>query len=148
PPGESSKSFQQLDAVLSDLIEKGAERDDLILAFGGGVTGDLVGLAAGLLKRGARFVQVPTTLLAQVDSSVGGKTAINSRVGKNMIGLFHQPALVLADLDVLDTLPARERSAGLAEIAKYALIDDPAFFEFLEANAPALAAGSKAALAE
>lgn len=148
PPGESSKSFTQLDKVLGDLIEFGAERDDLIIAFGGGVVGDLTGLAAGLLKRGARFVQIPTTLLAQVDSSVGGKTAINSRAGKNMVGLFHQPVLVLADLDVLGTLPPRERSAGLAEIAKYALIDDPAFFDFLEANAAALRAGDKAALAE
>ncbi len=144
----TSKSFAQLDTVLDELIGHGAERDDLIIAFGGGVVGDLTGLAAGLLKRGARFVQIPTTLLAQVDSSVGGKTAINRRAGKNMVGLFHQPVLVLADLDVLDTLPARERSAGLAEIAKYALIDDPAFFDFLEANAAALRAGDKAALAE
>lgn len=148
PPGEGSKSMARLDEVLGDLIEHGAERDDLIIAFGGGVVGDLTGLAAGLLKRGARFVQIPTTLLAQVDSSVGGKTAINSRAGKNMVGLFHQPVLVLADLDVLDTLPARERAAGLAEIAKYALIDDPAFFDFLERNADKLCAGDKAQLAE
>ncbi|HEX5006323.1 MAG TPA: 3-dehydroquinate synthase [Hyphomonadaceae bacterium] len=148
PPGEGSKSFGQLDHVLGALIENGAERDDLILAFGGGVVGDLAGLASGLLKRGARFVQIPTTLLAQVDSSVGGKTAINSAAGKNMVGLFHQPVLVLADLDVLDTLPARERSAGLAEVAKYALIDDPKFFDFLEANAAALSGGEKSALAE
>ena len=112
PPGEESKSFAYLATVLDELIGLGAERDDLIIAFGGGVAGDLTGLAAGLLKRGARFVQIPTTLLAQVDSSVGGKTAINSRAGKNMVGLFHQPVLVLADLGVLDTLPARERSAG------------------------------------
>ena len=104
-----------INTVLDFMIENGAERDDLILAFGGGVVGDLTGLAAGLLKRGARFVQIPTTLLAQVDSSVGGKTAINSRAGKNLIGLFHQPVLVLADLGVLDTLPERERAAGLAE---------------------------------
>lgn len=148
PAGEASKSFAQLDHVLGELIARGAERDDLILAFGGGVIGDLTGLAAGLLKRGARFVQIPTTLLAQVDSSVGGKTAINSAAGKNMIGLFHQPVLVLADLGVLDTLPARERAAGLAEVAKYALIDDPGFFDFLEANAPALVRGDRAALAE
>jgi 3-dehydroquinate synthase len=148
PSGEESKSFGQLDAVLGDLIEKGAERDDLIVAFGGGVVGDLAGLAAGLLKRGARFVQIPTTLLAQVDSSVGGKTAINSRAGKNMIGLFHQPVLVLADLGVLDTLPQRERAAGLAEVAKYALIDDPDFFDFLERNATELRVGVKDALAE
>ncbi len=148
PPGEESKSFAYLDIVLGELIAAGAERDDLVLAFGGGVVGDLTGLAAGLLKRGARFVQIPTTLLAQVDSSVGGKTAINSSAGKNMIGLFHQPVLVLADLDVLDTLPVRERYAGLAEVAKYALIDDPAFFDFLEANAAALSEGHKPALAE
>jgi 3-dehydroquinate synthase len=148
PPGEASKSFGQLEHVLSALIEKGAERDDLILAFGGGVVGDLAGLAAGLLKRGARFVQIPTTLLAQVDSSVGGKTAINSAAGKNMVGLFHQPVLVLADLDVLGTLPVRERFAGLAEVAKYALIDDPKFFEFLESNAAALSSGEPAALSE
>jgi 3-dehydroquinate synthase len=148
PPGEGSKSFRELDRVLGVLIEKGAERDDLILAFGGGVVGDLAGLAAGLLKRGARFVQIPTTLLAQVDSSVGGKTAINSVAGKNMVGLFHQPVLVLADLDVLDTLPRRERSAGLAEVAKYALIGDAKFFDFLEANAAALSNGAKSVLAE
>lgn len=148
PAGEGSKSFGQLDNVLSELIATGAERDDLILAFGGGVVGDLAGLAAGLLKRGARFVQIPTTLLAQVDSSVGGKTAINSRAGKNMVGLFHQPVLVLADLGVLDTLPERERAAGLAEVAKYALIDDLKFFDFLERNAAKLRAGDKAALAE
>ncbi len=148
PPGEGSKSFAQLDAVLGDLIANGAERDDLIIAFGGGVVGDLTGLAAGLLKRGARFVQIPTTLLAQVDSSVGGKTAINSKAGKNMVGLFHQPVMVLADLGVLETLPERERAAGLAEIAKYALIDDPKFFDFLETNAAKLRAGDRAALAE
>jgi len=148
PSGETSKSFTQLDAVLGDLIEAGAERDDLIIAFGGGVVGDLTGLAAGLLKRGARFVQIPTTLLSQVDSSVGGKTAINSRAGKNMVGLFYQPVLVLADLDVLSTLPEREMAAGLAEVAKYALIDNPQFFDFLERNAADLRAGKKEALAE
>ncbi len=148
PAGEGSKSFAQLDKVLSELIDAGAERDDLILAFGGGVIGDLTGLAAGLLKRGARFLQIPTTLLAQVDSSVGGKTAINSGAGKNMVGLFHQPVLVVADLGVLDTLPQRERAAGLAEVVKYALIDDPDFFDFLETNAQALVRGDRAALAE
>ncbi len=148
PPGESSKSFRYLEDTLDFLISNGAERDDLILAFGGGVAGDLTGLAAGLMKRGARFVQIPTTLLAQVDSSVGGKTAINSRAGKNLVGLFHQPVLVLADLGVLDTLPERERAAGLAEVAKYALIDLPDFFDWLEANAAKLRAGDKAAMAE
>lgn len=148
PPGESTKSMAELERVLDALMLAGADRDDLIIAFGGGVVGDLTGLAAGLLKRGARFVQIPTTLLAQVDSSVGGKTAINTRAGKNLVGLFHQPVLVLADLDVLKTLPARERAAGLAEVAKYALIDDPAFFDFLEREADALAAGEPGALAE
>jgi 3-dehydroquinate synthase len=148
PPGEASKSMTSLERVMDRLIEGGAERDDLIIAFGGGVVGDLTGLAAALLKRGARFVQIPTTLLAQVDSSVGGKTAVNSAAGKNMIGVFHQPVLVLADLDVLDTLPARERAAGLAEVAKYGLIDDPAFFEFLERHADALREGDRTATAE
>jgi 3-dehydroquinate synthase len=148
PAGESSKNMGQLERVLDTLISGGAERDDLIIAFGGGVIGDLTGLAAGLMKRGARFVQIPTTLLAQVDSSVGGKTAVNSAAGKNMIGLFHQPVLVLADLDVLKTLPERERAAGLAEVAKYALIDDPKFFDFLERNAGKLVAGDPVALAE
>ena len=148
PPGEDSKSFAYLDLVLAELIGAGAERDDLIIGFGGGVVGDLTGLAAGLLKRGARFVQIPTTLLAQVDSSVGGKTAINSSAGKNMIGLFHQPALVLADLEVLGTLPARELRAGLAEVVKYAFIDNPSFFTFLESNASCLLAGQTSALAE
>jgi len=148
PAGESSKSFRHLEDVLDFLISNGAERDDLIVAFGGGVVGDLTGLAAGLMKRGARFVQIPTTLLAQVDSSVGGKTAINSRAGKNLVGLFHQPVLVLADLGVLDTLPERERAAGLAEVVKYALIDLPDFFTWLEANAAKLRAGDKAAMAE
>lgn len=148
PPGEESKSFAYLDVVLADLIGAGAERDDLIIAFGGGVVGDLTGLAAGLLKRGARFVQIPTTLLAQVDSSVGGKTAINSSAGKNMIGLFHQPVLVLADLGVLRTLPSRELRAGLAEVVKYAFIDDPVFFAFLESSASPLSAGQSSVLAE
>jgi 3-dehydroquinate synthase len=147
-PGEASKSMPTLSGVLDALIEAGCERDDLVIAFGGGVIGDLTGLVAGLLKRGARFVQIPTTLLAQVDSSVGGKTAINSPAGKNLIGLFHQPVMVLADLGVLDTLPARERAAGLAEVAKYGLIDMPDFFDFLEANAERLRAGEKAATAE
>jgi 3-dehydroquinate synthase len=146
-PGEGTKRLAVLEDVLDTFILAGAERDDLILAFGGGVVGDLTGLAAGLLKRGARFVQIPTTLLAQVDSSVGGKTAVNSSAGKNLIGLFNQPELVLADLDMLVTLPPRERAAGLAEVAKYALIGDRAFMDFLEANAAALREGDPAALA-
>lgn len=148
PTGEATKSMGVLEAVLDDMIGAGAERDDLILAFGGGVVGDLTGLAAALMKRGARFVQIPTTLLSQVDSSVGGKTAINAKAGKNLVGVFNQPVLVLADIGVLDTLPGREREAGLAEVAKYGLIDDPAFFEFLERNAADLRAGDKAVTAE
>lgn len=147
-PGEGSKSMVSLERVCDALIGAGCERDDLIVAFGGGVIGDLTGLAAGLLKRGARFVQIPTTLLAQVDSSVGGKTAVNSAAGKNLIGMFHQPSLVLADLDVLATLPARERAAGLAEVVKYGLIDDPEFLGFLEGAADKLSTGDVAALAE
>jgi 3-dehydroquinate synthase len=134
PPGEGSKSFSRLEQVLDSLLEARIERGDLVLALGGGVVGDLAGFAAAVLRRGVRFVQAPTTLLAQVDSSVGGKTGINSRHGKNLIGAFHQPALVLADLDALDTLPPREFRAGYAEVAKYGLIDDAAFFGFLEAR--------------
>ncbi len=147
-PGEASKSMASLERVCDALIGAGCERDDVIVAFGGGVIGDLTGLAAGLLKRGARFVQIPTTLLAQVDSSVGGKTAVNSAAGKNLIGMFHQPSLVLADLDVLATLPARERAAGLAEVAKYGLIDDADFATFLEGAAEQLSSGDVGALGE
>ncbi|HLZ79927.1 MAG TPA: 3-dehydroquinate synthase family protein, partial [Sphingomonas sp.] len=114
-----------------------------VIALGGGVIGDLVGFACSILKRGCGFVQVPTTLLAQVDSSVGGKTAINTRAGKNLIGAFHQPAHVLIDPDTLDTLPERELAAGYAEVAKYGLIDDPAFFDWCEANGAALLAGDR-----
>jgi 3-dehydroquinate synthase len=146
PPGEGSKSFGGLDHVLSALIEKGAERDDLILAFGGGVVGDLAGLAAGLLKRGARFVQLPTTLLAQVDSSVGGKTGVNHPGGKNLIGAFHQPSAVIADTETLKTLPARELRAGLAEVIKYGLICDEELFTWLEQNIEKLLAHDAAAL--
>ena len=130
--GEATKSLIELGNTLDWLISAGASRDDVLIAFGGGVIGDLAGLAAALMKRGMIFVQVPTTLLAQVDSSVGGKTAVNTAHGKNLIGSFYQPALVLSDIDVLTTLPERERRAGYAEIAKYALIDDPDFFDWLE----------------
>ncbi|MGO1303825.1 MAG: 3-dehydroquinate synthase, partial [Sphingomonas parapaucimobilis] len=123
------------------LLELGIERSDHVIALGGGVIGDLVGFACSIVKRGCRFVQIPTTLLSQVDSSVGGKTAINTSAGKNLIGAFHQPAMVLIDPDVLDTLPARQVRAGYAEVVKYGLIDDFAFFEWCEANAPALLAG-------
>ncbi|MBS7541079.1 3-dehydroquinate synthase [Ancylobacter lacus] len=131
-PGEASKSFDTLQQVLDGLLAARIERRDLVLALGGGVVGDLAGFAASVLRRGVDFVQVPTSLLAQVDSSVGGKTGINSRHGKNLIGAFHQPILVLADTDVLDTLPLREFRSGYAEVAKYGLIDNAAFFGWLE----------------
>jgi len=136
PPGEGSKSFEMLARVSDDLLALELDRGDLIVAFGGGVVGDLAGFAAAIYKRGIDFVQIPTTLLAQVDSSVGGKTAIDTPRGKNLIGAFHQPRLVLADLDVLATLPAREMGAGYAEIIKYGLLGDFAFFEWLEGAGP------------
>ena len=133
-PGEATKNWRQLGDVLDWLLAAGAGRDDVLVAFGGGVVGDLAGLAAALMKRGMKLVQVPTTLLAQVDSSVGGKTAVNSAHGKNLIGAFYQPRLVVADIGLLDTLPARERRAGYAEIVKYGLIDDLDFIAWLEAH--------------
>ena len=136
PAGEGSKSFEMLARVSDDLLALELDRGDLIVAFGGGVVGDLAGFAAAIYKRGIDFVQIPTTLLAQVDSSVGGKTAIDTPRGKNLIGAFHQPRLVLADLDVLATLPHREMQAGYAEVIKYGLLGDFAFFEWLEANGP------------
>jgi 3-dehydroquinate synthase len=148
PPGEDQKSFAGLQTVCDALLALELERKDVVIAFGGGVIGDLTGLAAGLLKRGMDFIQIPTTLLAQVDSSVGGKTAINASAGKNLIGLFHQPRLVLADIDVLATLPARERRAGWAEVIKYGLIDDPAFVDWCAAHGPAAMAGDAGALLE
>lgn len=132
PPGEASKSFRGLETVVDGLLEARRERGDLVVALGGGVIGDLAGFAAGIVRRGMRMVQVPTTVLAQVDSSVGGKTGINARQGKNLVGVFHQPSLVLADLDLLATLPERHCRAGYAEIAKYGLIDDAGFFAWLE----------------
>jgi 3-dehydroquinate synthase len=146
-PGEGSKSWATLEALTDRLLDLGVERGDHVVALGGGVIGDLVGFATAILKRGCGFVQIPTTLLAQVDSSVGGKTAINARAGKNLIGAFHQPALVLIDPDVLDTLPLRQVRAGYAEVVKYGLIDDFGFFEWCEANAAALLAGDPAARA-
>ena len=131
PAGEGTKNWTLLGEAVDWLLEQGAGRDDVLIAFGGGVIGDLTGLAASLLKRGMQFVQIPTTLLAQVDSSVGGKTAVNSRHGKNLVGAFYQPRLVLADTDVLGTLPDRERRAGYAEILKYGLINNRAFFDWL-----------------
>ena len=140
-PGEGSKSWATLEMLCDRLLELGIERGDHVVALGGGVIGDLVGFACAILKRGCQFVQIPTSLLAQVDSSVGGKTAINTRAGKNLIGAFHQPAMVLIDPQVLETLPIRELRAGYAEVVKYGLIDDLAFFEWCEANGAALLAG-------
>ena len=145
PAGETTKSWEQLASLCDELLSRGIERSDTIVALGGGVIGDLVGFAASIVKRGCRFVQIPTTLLAQVDSSVGGKTAINSKAGKNLIGAFYQPALVLIDPTVLDSLPMRERRAGYAEVVKYGLINDFAFFEWCEANGAAVLSGDRAA---
>ena len=134
PPGEATKSYAFLERVCDSVLEARIERGDLVVALGGGVIGDLAGFAAAVVRRGVRFVQVPTTLLSQVDSSVGGKTGINSRHGKNLVGAFHQPSLVLADTALLDTLPVREMRAGYAEVVKYGLIDDAPFFAWCEAN--------------
>ncbi|MER8547203.1 3-dehydroquinate synthase [Mesorhizobium sp. M0684] len=134
PPGEKTKSFAHLEEVVDGVLAAKLERGDVVIALGGGVIGDLAGFAAGIARRGMNFVQVPTSLLAQVDSSVGGKTGINSKRGKNLVGVFHQPKLVLADTEVLDTLPIREFRAGYAELAKYGLIDRPEFFAWLEEN--------------
>jgi len=147
PAGEASKSWAQLSRTLEWLIAARVERRDVVVALGGGVVGDLVGFAASVLRRGVRFVQVPTTLLAQVDSSVGGKTAINSEQGKNLIGSFHQPSLVLADIALLETLSVRDFIAGYGEVVKYGLLGDPAFFDWLERHGPDLVAGDRAARA-
>ncbi|API54232.1 3-dehydroquinate synthase [Rhizobium leguminosarum] len=144
PAGEKTKSFEHLITACDKVLEARVERNDYVIALGGGVIGDLSGFAAGIVRRGVRFVQVPTSLLSQVDSSVGGKTGINSRHGKNLIGVFHQPDLVLADTDVLNSLSAREFRAGYAEVAKYGLIDKPDFFAWLEANWKAVFAGGSA----
>jgi 3-dehydroquinate synthase len=141
--GESSKSFAVFEEVCEAIIAARIERGDLIIALGGGVIGDLAGFAASAVRRGLDYVQVPTTLLAQVDSSVGGKTAINSRHGKNLVGAFYQPILVIADTAVLDTLPPREFRSGYAEVAKYGLLGDAAFFSWLEANWRDVFAGGK-----
>lgn len=144
PPGEGSKGWEQYARVSEWLLEQKVERRDIVIAFGGGVVGDLVGFACATLRRGVRFVQIPTTLLAQVDSSVGGKTGINTAQGKNLIGAFHQPALVLADIAVLNTLESRDFLAGYGEVVKYGLLGDAAFFDWLETHGPALAAGDMA----
>jgi 3-dehydroquinate synthase len=140
-PGEGTKGWAGLEEAVEWLLDRRVERRDVVVAFGGGVIGDLAGFAAAILRRGVRFVQIPTTLLAQVDSSVGGKTGINTRQGKNLVGAFHQPSLVLADIGVLDTLPPRDFLAGYGEVVKYGLLGDAGFFAWLEANGPALAAG-------
>jgi 3-dehydroquinate synthase len=134
PPGEKTKSFPYLEKVVDAVLAARLERGDAVVALGGGVVGDLTGFVAGIIRRGMNFVQIPTSLLAQVDSSVGGKTGINSTHGKNLVGVFHQPRLVLADTGALDTLPEREFRAGYAEVAKYGLIDQPDFFAWLEGN--------------
>ena len=141
PPGEQTKGWRHLEQLLDALLALEIERGDHVVALGGGVIGDLVGFAASILKRGCHFIQVPTTLLAQVDSSVGGKTAINTAAGKNLVGSFYQPSLVLIDPSTLDSLPSRDTRAGYAEVVKYGLIDDPDFFGWCEANAAALLAG-------
>ncbi|WP_310475747.1 3-dehydroquinate synthase [Sandarakinorhabdus sp.] len=145
PPGEATKDWAHLQLVVERLLALGIERSDAVVALGGGVIGDLVGFACSMLKRGCRFVQVPTTLLSQVDSSVGGKTAINVRAGKNLVGAFHQPVAVLIDPDVLATLPRRELMAGYAEVVKYGLINDADFFAWCEAHGEAVLNGDSAA---
>ena len=145
-PGEGSKSWESLARLTDWLLAEGVERGDHVLALGGGVVGDLTGFACAILKRGCGFVQLPTTLLAQVDSSVGGKTAINTGAGKNLVGAFHQPSLVLADLDTLGTLPDREMRAGYAEVLKYGVLGDAEFFDWLEAHGAHVLAREQAAL--
>jgi len=148
PPGEVSKSFAGLERLCGALLDMEIDRKGLVIALGGGVIGDLTGFAAGVLKRGIAFAQIPTTLLAQVDSSVGGKTAINAAQGKNLIGLFHQPRLVIADTMLLDTLPRRELLAGYAEVAKYGALGDAQFFEWLEVHGAKALGGDQAALVQ
>jgi 3-dehydroquinate synthase len=144
PVGESSKEFAAFGQLMNDLLDQRPDRKTTLVALGGGVVGDLTGFAAAVLLRGVDFIQVPTTLLAQVDSSVGGKTGINTRHGKNLVGAFYQPRLVLIDTDMLDTLPPRELLAGYAEVAKYGLIDAPELFTWCEENGAALLAGDAA----
>ena len=144
PPGEATKGWAHLARAVEWLLEAQVERGDMVVALGGGVIGDLAGFAAAILRRGVRFVQIPTSLLAQVDSSVGGKTGINTAQGKNLVGAFHQPSLVLADIGLLDTLPARDFLAGYGEVVKYGLLGDAAFLGWLERHGPALAGGERA----
>jgi len=147
PAGEGTKSWEQLARLVDALLVREVERGDHVIALGGGVIGDLVGFAAAIVKRGCHFVQIPTTLLAQVDSSVGGKTAINTAAGKNLVGAFHQPSLVLIDPTVLDTLDPRQVRAGYAEVVKYGLISDAPFFDWCESDGARLLAGESAARA-
>jgi 3-dehydroquinate synthase len=144
PPGEATKGWAQLSRTVEWLLAAQVERGDVVVALGGGVIGDLAGFAAAILRRGVRYVQIPTTLLAQVDSSVGGKTGINTPQGKNLVGAFHQPSLVLADISLLDTLPERDFLAGYGEVVKYGLLGDAAFFDWLETHGAGLAAGDRA----
>ncbi|OAN48702.1 3-dehydroquinate synthase [Paramagnetospirillum marisnigri] len=148
PAGERTKDFPHLEALLDAMLAAKAERGTMVVALGGGVIGDLTGFAAAILLRGVDFVQIPTTLLAQVDSSVGGKTGINTRHGKNLVGAFHQPRLVLADIGALDTLDRRQVLAGYAEVVKYGIIDDEPFFTWLEANGKAVVDGDSEARAQ
>ncbi|MEN9062632.1 3-dehydroquinate synthase [Ponticoccus litoralis] len=145
PAGEATKGWPQFTRTVEWLLEQKIERRDVVIALGGGVIGDLVGFAAAVLRRGVRFVQVPTSLLAQVDSSVGGKTGINAPQGKNLIGAFHQPSLVLADIGVLDTLTPRDFRAGMGEVVKYGMLGDSEFFQWLEAHGSSVVAGDRAA---
>ena len=144
-PGEQTKSFDGLIGLADQLLSACIERGDTIVALGGGVVGDLTGFAASILRRGVQVVQMPTSLLAQVDASIGGKTGINTRHGKNLIGTFHQPALVVVDVDLLESLPPREFLAGYAEVVKYGLLGDADFFGWLETNGMAMIAGDRAA---
>lgn len=146
PSGESSKSIEQLSALYSECVRAGVDRKSAVIALGGGVIGDLAGFLAASFLRGVQLIQIPTTLLAMVDSAVGGKTGINLKEGKNLVGAFHQPSLVLCDTDVLKTLPPRELTAGLAEVIKYGVIKDAPLFEYLEKNSDAIKTGSADAL--
>jgi 3-dehydroquinate synthase len=148
PAGEAGKSWGELEKLTDWMLAQHVERSDHVIALGGGVVGDITGFATHIVKRGCSFVQIPTTLLAQVDSSVGGKTAINSAAGKNLVGAFHQPALVLIDPELLSTLPPRQLAAGFAEVVKYGLIDDPDFFQFCEDNLDSFFAGDPAIRAQ
>ncbi|MFE3836987.1 3-dehydroquinate synthase [Pseudogemmobacter sonorensis] len=145
PAGEATKGWAEFTRATEWLLEEKVERRDIVVALGGGVIGDLAGFAAAVLRRGVRFVQIPTSLLAQVDSSVGGKTGINTAQGKNLVGAFYQPSLVLADIGALDTLPPRDFLSGYGEVVKYGLLGDAGFFDWLEAHAPAMAGGERAA---